>query len=125
MNLAVIATAIVLAQSGPLIPTSDPGVARATLIDRAEIRMIRVEIQPGATRSIHTHDDVQYHVFTVVSGNIRFTMDGQEPVDGTAGKTFFMNKGTKHGFHNTGTTTAVAMEIFVRDPNVKPAAAAK
>jgi quercetin dioxygenase-like cupin family protein len=129
MKMVVARTAVLLgmlgctisAQSPPLVPTSDPGVARATLIDRPEIRVLRVEVQPGATRSIHTHTDVQYHLFSVISGNMQVTIGDDPPIDALPGKTIFFAAGTRHGFKNVGTTPAAAMEIFVRDSSAKPA----
>lgn len=103
------------------VPTQDPGVARAVLIDRPEIRVLRVELQPGATRSIHTHDDVQYHLFSVVEGTMGVTVGSDDPVEAHVGRTFFFKPGTKHGFKNLGTTKAAAMEIFVRQSTVKSA----
>ncbi len=47
------------AQPAPVTP--DPGVAATRLINRDEIRISRVVLQPGAARSVHAHDDVEYH----------------------------------------------------------------
>jgi len=110
-----------LGQAPPLVPTSDPGVARAVLIDRPEIRVLRVEVQPGATRSMHTHTDVQYHLFSVIAGDMQVMVENQAPADAAPGKTFFFTPGTKHGFKNVGKTPAAAMEIFVRQSAVAPA----
>ena len=35
-------------------PSPDPGVTPIRLIDRAEVRVTRIELQPGAVRSVHT-----------------------------------------------------------------------
>src|SRR5580765_1931233 len=34
--------------------TADPGVMFTTIMDRPEVRILRVEIQPGAVRRVHT-----------------------------------------------------------------------
>ena len=39
---------------------------------------------------------------------------GDAPVAAVPGQAFFMKKGTKHGFRNTGTTPAAVFEIFVK-----------
>ena len=57
---------------------ADPGVRPTRLIDRAEIRVSRVEIQAGATRRVHTHDDVEYHVWVPLEGSFQITI-GSEP----------------------------------------------
>ncbi len=37
---------------------ADPGVRLTRLIDRAEVRVSRPEIEPGAARRIHAHNDL-------------------------------------------------------------------
>jgi quercetin dioxygenase-like cupin family protein len=101
------------AQTPEAVPTQDPGVARAVLMDRSEVRILRVEIQPGAVRRVHTHDDVRFHLFLPLSGAIELTI-ASKPVNATVGQAYFLEKGTPHGFKNTGTTQAMALEVFVR-----------
>ncbi len=93
---------------------ADPGVRPFRLIDRDEIRVSRVELQPGAVRSVHVHDDVEYHVWTPVVGTLEITIGSAAPVAAVPGQAFFMKKGTTHGFRNTGTTPAAVFEIFVK-----------
>lgn len=102
-----------LGQSPPLIPTEDPGVARSPLMARPEIRVTRVELQSGATRRVHAHTDVQYHVLSVLTGEIQLVLEAQPPADAAPGRTFFFTPGTRHGFKNVGKTPAAVMEIFV------------
>jgi quercetin dioxygenase-like cupin family protein len=93
---------------------ADPGVRPTRLIDRAEIRVSRVEIQPGATRSVHTHDDVEYHVWVPLEGTLQLTVGSDPPVAAKSGQAFFLKRGTPHGFKNVGTSVAAVMEIFVK-----------
>lgn len=93
---------------------ADPGVRPTRLIDRAEIRVSRVEIQPGATRRVHQHDDVEYHVWVALEGTLQITVGSDVPVAAKAGQAIFLKKGTPHGFKNIGTTPGAAMEIFVK-----------
>jgi quercetin dioxygenase-like cupin family protein len=93
---------------------ADPGVRPTRLIDRAEIRVSRVEIQPGATRSVHTHDDVEYHVWVPLEGTLQITVGSDPPVTAKSGQAFFLKRGTPHGFKNVGTSAAAVMEIFVK-----------
>lgn len=93
----------------------DPGVAPVRQIDRPEVRVLRVELQPYAVRSVHTHDDVRYHLFIPVSGQLQLTIGSDQPVAATPGQAFFIQRGTPHGFRNTGSTPAVVMEVFVKD----------
>jgi len=91
------------------------GVNPIQLMDRAEVRVTRVEIQPGAVRPVHTHDDVRYHLWVPISGKLEITIGSAKPVEAASGQAFFMQKGTPHGFKNVGNTTAAVMEVFVKD----------
>ena len=102
------------AQTPEAVPTQDQGVARAVLMDRAEVRILRVEIQPGAVRRVHTHDDVQFHLFLPLTGAIELTVGSAKPVKAAMGQAYFLEKSTPHGFRNTGTSQAMALEVFVR-----------
>ena len=93
----------------------NPGVTPVRQIDRAEVRVTRVELQPGAVRSVHTHDDVRFHLFIPVSGKIELTIGSAKPVEAAVGQAYFMEKGTPHGFRNTGSSPAMVMEVFVKD----------
>jgi quercetin dioxygenase-like cupin family protein len=93
---------------------ADPGVRPVRLIDRDEIRVSRVELQPGAVRRTHAHDDVEYHVWAPVAGTLEITIGSDAPKPAAPGQAFFMKKGTPHGFRNTGSTPAAVFEIFVK-----------
>lgn len=93
----------------------DPGVTPVRQIDRAEVRVSRVELQPGAVRSVHTHDDVRFHLFIPLSGKIELTIGSAKPVEATPGQAYFMPRGTPHGFRNVGSSPAAVMEVFVKD----------
>jgi quercetin dioxygenase-like cupin family protein len=94
---------------------ANPGVNPVRLMDRAEVRVSRVEIQPGAVRSVHTHDDVRFHLWIPISGKLEITIGSAKPVEAAAGQAFFLQKGTPHGFKNVGSTQAAVMEVFVKD----------
>ena len=94
---------------------SDTGVEPTRLIDRPEIRIFRVVLQPGATRRIHSHDDVQYHVWLPLEGTLQLSIGSDEPVSAEPGEAVFLERGTLHGFKNVGTTPAAVMEVFVNE----------
>ena len=98
-------------------PAANPnaGVTPTRLMDRAEVRVSRVEVQPGAVRSVHAHDDVRFHLFIPISGKLELTIGSAKPVEAPPGQAFFMAKGTPHGFKNTGSSVATVMEIFIKD----------
>lgn len=113
--LAALSVSSALAQA--LIPLKDPGVARAELMRKPDVGVdvLRVELQPGAVRSIHQHDNVKYHLFLPLTGSIELTV-GDTKTAASPGQAYFIEKGTPHGFRNTGSTPASAYEVFVREP---------
>jgi quercetin dioxygenase-like cupin family protein len=113
MVLAVLVGRPAAAQA-PSAGDADPGVRPTRLIDRAEVRVTRVAIQPGATRRVHTHDDVEYHLWIPIEGTLELTIGADAPVSAASGQAFFLKRGTPHGFKNVGTTPAAVLEIFVK-----------
>ena len=93
---------------------ADPGVRPIRMIDRAEVRVSRVEIQAGATRRVHAHDDVVYHLWVPIEGTLEIMIGSEAPVAAKSGQAFFLKRGTQHGFKNIGTTPGAALEIFVK-----------
>jgi len=104
-----------VAQAPAARGNANPGVNPVRLMDRPEVRVSRVEIQPGAVRTVHTHDDVRFHLWIPISWKLEITVGSAAPVEAASGQAFFLQKGTPHGFRNVGTTTAVVMEVFVKD----------
>ena len=95
-------------------PEADPGVRPTRLIDRAEVRVTRVDLQPGATRRMHTHDDVVYHLWIPIDGRLQLTMGIDPAIAANPGQAYFMTRGTSHGFKNVGATAAAVLEIFIK-----------
>ena len=98
----------------PIAATSGTGVSNVALLDRPEVRVLRVDVQPGGVRNIHTHDDTQFHLFIPVSGGALFEVEPDKPVDLATWQAQFVKGGTRHGFKNTGKTTATVIEVFVK-----------
>src|SRR5437867_12682026 len=73
--------------------TGDPGVSTMLVIDRPEFRVLRDYAEPGATRRMHSHDDATYHVLTLVTGQLRLTIEGESPVDITQGQVIYLKGG--------------------------------
>ena len=96
-------------------PGPNPGVKPIRQIDRAEVRVTRVELAPNAIRSVHQHDDVRFHLFIPITGKIELTIGSAAPVEATPGTAYFMERSTPHGFRNLGNTPAMVMEVFVKD----------
>ena len=90
----------------------DPGISSMVVMNEAAYRVLRDYAEPGATRRMHSHDDATWHVFTLVTGQLRLTIEGEKPVDVTQGQVLSLKGGAKHTFTNTGTVTATIVEVF-------------
>ena len=115
LTLTVLYTTQASTQTPGVVNSPNPGVTPVRQIDRAEVRVTRVELQPGAVRSVHTHDDVRFHLFIPVTAKIELTIGSAKPVEATPGQAYFMGKGTPHGFRNAGSSPAIVMEVFVKN----------
>ena len=111
---AVHATAQAQGQAPAAANSPNPGVTPVRQMDRDEVRVTRVELAPRAVRSVHTHDDVRFHLFIPVNGKIELTIGSAKPVEAVPGQAYFMQKGTPHGFRNLGDSPAMVMEVFVK-----------
>ena len=94
----------------------DPGISSMVVMDEAQFRVLRDYAEPGATRRMHSHDDATYHVFTLVTGQLKFQIEGQDPVEVKQGEVLKLAGGAKHTFTNTGTVTATIVEVFGKKP---------
>lgn len=90
----------------------DPGISSMVVMDRPDFRVLRDWAEPGAVRRMHNHADATYHVFTLLTGQLTLTIEGQEPVDVKAGDVIDLKGGAMHTFKNTGTVTATIVEVF-------------
>ena len=114
LTLALCLPSFAVAQA-PAQREADPGIKPTRMIDRAEVRVSRVEIQPGATRRVHAHNDVPFHLWVPMTGTLELTIGSEPPVAAAPGQAFFLKRGTLHGFRNVGTTPAAVLEVFVKD----------
>ena len=90
----------------------DPGISSMVVIEQPEYRVLRDYAEPGATRRMHSHDDATWHVFTLVTGQLVLTVEGESAVEVTQGQVLHLKGGAKHTFKNTGTVTATIVEVF-------------
>ena len=94
----------------------DPGVSSMLVLEQPEFRVLRDYAEPGATRRMHSHDDATWHVFTLVTGQLLLTVEGESPVEVTQGQVLNLKGGAKHTFKNTGAVTATIVEVFGKAP---------
>ena len=98
----------------PIAPEGGRGVSNAALLNQAEVRAVRVDVEPGGIRNRHSHDDVQFHLFIPISGTMSLEVGSDKPVDLGPWQAHFIKGSTQHGFRNTGASTATVMEVFVK-----------
>ena len=95
------------------VPLSeDPGISWMVLTDAPDYRVLRDFAQPGATRRMHHHADVSWHILTLTTGTLTLTVEGQPPLDVVPGRPILLKGGVMHTFTNTGTEVATIVEIF-------------
>lgn len=116
---SISATGLLLAQAvgGPEkgIPVKgDPGISSMRAIDRPDFFVLRDWAEPGAVRRMHNHPNTTYHIFTLVTGQLRLTIEGQPPIDVRQGDVVELNDAAMHTFTNTGKVTATIVEVFGR-----------
>lgn len=114
-SFAMIASARAQAVAGPerAKPVQgDPGISSMVVLDRPEFRILRDYAEPGATRRMHSHDDATYHVFVLITGGLRLTIEGEPPVDVKPGEALYLKGGARHTFMNTGPVASTIVEVF-------------
>ena len=90
----------------------DPGISSMVVIDTPDYRVLRDYAEPGATRRMHNHPDATWHVFTLVTGHLTLTIEGESPQEVAQGQVLSLRGGVRHTFKNTGDVTATIVEVF-------------
>ena len=85
-------------------------------LDDPAFRVLRDYAEPGATRRMHNHPEFSYHVFVLLSGVLRVTVEGEEPREVRAGEVLQIKAGANHTFTNTGAVVATIVEVFGKGP---------
>ena len=98
----------------PLTAAGNIGISNAVIRNQPEVRILRVVVEPGGTRVIHAHDNVDFHLFVPISGPMTFDREGAESVDLLPWQPVYLDAGTRHGFRNTGSSAVDIIEIFIQ-----------
>lgn len=125
LGLASLSVVVPFAQTGvvtgdrstPLRPLAGEGnisISNAVLRDQQDVRVLRVVLEPGGARAMHAHDDVKFHLFVPISGQMTLSLEGASPVVVAPWQPYYMKMGTRHAFTNTGATAVEIMEVFVK-----------
>ena len=94
------------------------GVSPVTIMDTADVRVVRVQIDAGAVRPSHSHNEGPFHMFIPITGPVQafFGPEGKEEMETVApGQVHFFKSNTPHGFKNPGSTPVTFIEIFVKN----------
>jgi len=94
----------------------DPGISSMVVLDRPEFRILRDYAEPAATRRMHAHQDAAYHVFVLITGKLRLTIEGASPVEVNPGEALYLTGGAQHTFTNIGPVAATIVEVFGKAP---------
>jgi quercetin dioxygenase-like cupin family protein len=124
-SLSLLCTSLLVAQAvgGPEkgVPVKgDPGISSMRVLERPDYIVLRDWAEPGAVRRMHNHPNTTFHIFTLVTGQLRLTIEGQAPIDVKQGEVVELNNAAMHTFVNTGTVTATIVEVFGRAPKQQP-----
>ena len=90
----------------------DPGVSSMVVMDQPEFSVLRDYAEPGATRRMHSHDTVKWIVFTLVTGKLILTFEGQAPIEVEPGQVLHFKGTARHTFKNVAAATATIVEVF-------------
>ena len=99
---------VVLAQGEP---ASGP-VKVTRIVDTPQTRVVQVEIQPNATRPLHSHPEALWHVFVTTDAPMDLLIEGQPDVHLEPWHAHFFTGGTMHGFRNPNGRTVRWIELF-------------
>src|SRR5215467_14608129 len=94
------------------------GVNASTIMDTPDVRVTRVQIEAGATRPSHSHNEGPFHMFIPITGPVQvfFGSEGKEEMETVApGQVHFFKSNTPHGFKNPGSSPVTLIEIFVKN----------
>jgi quercetin dioxygenase-like cupin family protein len=102
----------------------DPGISSMVVMDQPEFSVLRDYAEPGATRRMHSHDTVAWIVFTLVTGKLVLTFEGEAPIEVEPGQVLSFKGTTRHTFRNVAGVTATIVEVFGKTerPKAEPPA---
>lgn len=90
----------------------DPGISSMVVMDLPEFSVLRDYAEPGATRRMHSHDSIKWIVFTLVTGKLVLTFEGEAPIEVEPGQVLHFKGTRKHTFKNIASQTATIVEVF-------------
>jgi mannose-6-phosphate isomerase-like protein (cupin superfamily) len=95
-----------------------PGISPTTIMDTADVRVARIQLDAGAVRPSHMHNEGPFHMFVPITGPVQvfFGPEGKEEMETVApGQVHMFKSNTPHGFKNPGSSPVTIIEIFVKN----------
>jgi len=82
------------------------------LIEQAETRIVLVDMLADATRSMHGHTDMLWHVFVTMEDPVILTIEGEADVKLGPWQSHFFTGGTMHAITNPSLEPIQFLEFF-------------
>ena len=102
------------AQAPPQPQAPRQPVTVTQLLQRPEMRVIRVAIQPNSTRTAHAHAEALFHLFMPLDGTIDLTIEGEPSERLGPWQSHFFKGGTTHAFTNPSGSVVQWLEVVVQ-----------
>jgi len=100
----------------PAAPPTDapPGVTRTTLLDNADVRVVRVEFTPGSQEPVHTHPN-DLVTIQINAGRLQIRLgtrrtDSRRPV----GFVQFVPRNARHAYGSRGDRTIELLSVSIK-----------
>lgn len=100
----------------------DPGVSFTNVVENAQVRVLQINLQAGAVRRPHMHNDVMFSIVVPVTGSLELTVDKDPVVTAVPGQAYYSARGQTHSFVNKTSAAVQIVEIFVKPDGVPPTA---
>jgi len=112
LSILLLSSPLLFAQgraAGPREPATP-----TTLIENDQTRIVRVQQLANSTRSMHSHDDMLWHVFVTMDAPIDLDIKGEGIVHLGPWQTHFFKGGTMHAIINPNPTAVQFLEFFAK-----------
>lgn len=112
LALLVSCSAVFAQAPDPAFDDTEPATP-TFLIERAETRIVLVDMLADSTRSMHSHTDMLWHVFVTMEAPVILTIEGEaDPVKLGPWESHFFTGGTMHAITNPSREPIQFLEFF-------------
>ena len=100
----------------PAAPPADapPGITRTTLVDNADVRVVRVQFAPGGREPVHTHPN-DLLTIQLTPGKVEILKDSRKTTGlRTAGFAQFLRRDAEHAFASADTRMFEILSVSIK-----------